>query len=203
MTVKNFDGPYVLRTVYTVEPLNEAALTHIMDMNVEIDGTPEPGTAFADITITGRPTGSMALNTFADAWRNVVEDLMDADTTTILRMELYYVTPNSDQLNWIAQYDINQPGTGGAVPKPAVQLTFTFRSKEGGLMRCQLMEGIYSRGTQLGYAELNQGGQDLVDFVLDYNGSTWFLAKDTSPPVGFYVASPAENDALWNKRYRP
>ena len=133
----------------------------------------------------------------------VLRPLHSAANATFNFGELWYCVPDSFEQNFIGVQDISLAATGSGNGIPAGQNVFTFRTREGGSMRINLMEAPRNYGTKVSYTSMTTAEKDFCDFVTDNVNEGWFLGQDTSYPFATIALYPGQNEALFKKRYRP
>jgi len=196
----NFPGPYEVRLFYTVNHTT-GLYTHSARYNVVCAVDPNPGDAFSTISVVKRNTDTVALDVAVDTWVALLQPLFVAAPTAFLYAELWKYDPLSFEASFVSTYDISLAGTGGGSVNPGGQAIFTFRTQEGGVMKVSLMETAIASGGSLPYVSLNAAQGALVDTLT--NGTTPWLARDTSYPFAFVQMHPGVNEALYKKRFRP
>lgn len=197
----NYPGPYELRMYYTCS-VSGAVLNHVQKMNLDVDGEPDPGTAFADITPVRRIGLTTDLETAVDDWVVLIRAAYPSTAFAISRFELWRIAPDSFDGTFISAYEIGLAGVGAASVFPAGQYIMTFRTLEGGIMRVSFMEHI---ATAIGITDppplAQTGMQAIADFIT--STSNYFLGRDTSYPIALRAGFPGQNEVLFKLRYRP
>jgi|SRR3990172_6090248 len=191
----NFPGPYDVRIFYTV-----SAREHVQKLNVSLASTPDPGDPFSGITATTRVGGTRALDDAVDDWVAVIDNYFNSTDASFVRAELWQYETESFDAHFVTTYDISAPGISAIATVPASQVTWTFRTLEGGVMRVTLLD------TQSGvalpdYPPYSSAAQDVADFVTA-SDNPW-LGRDGSYPFANIAVSYGQNEALFRKVYRP
>lgn len=201
----NFPGPYELRIKYTETALSSPLIQHIAKMNIALVETAVQGDIFDNYDIKdidGDTT--IALDVVVEAWL-VVFLVGFATGTNIDSVELWkYPTAQSfDAVFWSAYTPTANVGTSGGATQASIANIYTFRSQEGGILKLSPMEGVQPAGIPEAYAGMETYQTNIVDFILDGDGSTFsapFLARDTSYPFAFNRMFPGQNEHLWGVR---
>lgn len=196
----NFPGPYTVRIFYTVDVAGNGVLVHRQELNVRIQGTPEPGTAFGDIDVLRRDDTDWPLDGEIDDWVALLADVYNSANTEFTHAELWKYDPLSFDANFVSTYPLAVVGTSGSGNAQAGQVIYTFRTQEGGIMKITLMEAAVAAGNPLGYSSISAAQQAIVDAV-QYGSSPW-LARDTSYPFAFIRQFGGQNEATFKKRFR-
>ena len=194
----NFPGPYELRIQYIVS-VSGVPLSHEQRLNLDLVGSPAPGTLFPDIDVVLNGQPAIALDTYVDAWVALLQPFFHTSATITLA-ELWQYTPLSFEASYVSTYDISTAGTSTAAPEPAGQLIWSFRTIEGGTMKISLMEASRPAGVSRQYALMITEEQALSDFITGVGNG--FLARDTSFPFAVVAIHPGRNEAVFRKRFR-
>jgi hypothetical protein len=191
----NFPGPYEMRFFYTSD-----GRSHVHRVNVQVSGTPVPGTDdFTTIDILLRDTSVDLASDIADAWVALWKPFLPSSGGSISRVELWKFTAGTFISTFVASYDIGVAGTGAGAVVPASQMIFVFRTAEGGIMKLSFLDTTNTPGLPVvpPYGGANDA---LADFVLA--PASPFLARDTSFPIANIALYPGQNEALFKKIYR-
>ena len=197
----NFPGPYQLRVFYTCDPGGVGPLDHVLALNLKLSGTPDPGTAFADISVDARVVADHPLSTVTDELVGYLRDLSSLADTTFTHAELWVYEDLSFNADFVSTYNINLAGTIAFDGLAAAQDIYVFRTFEGNLMKVYTQEFKSTPGPSITYPNLAQVTQDLVDFFIDDNHS-FFLARDTSYPLAFLKLHPGSSESIFKARNR-
>jgi hypothetical protein len=198
----NFPGPQQLRIYYTVDAESLGPVQHVMNLNFEASETPPPGTEFADIDVPGRIVAIHPLSTLVSELGVLLKALLSADDATLDHAECWNFEPGTFDATYVSSLTIGIAGTSIVSAVAAAQITYTFRTQEGGIMKLSVMEGSQAHDAPFAYADMNAANQDWVDYFTD-DASSFFLARDTSWPLAFLKMFPGQNETLFRKRYRP
>ena len=197
--VANFPGPYEVRIFYSTTPTSLPQMVHEQRLNVNVIGSPTPGTDFTAIQFLTRSGANVAANTAVLAWVALVAGLYNTNTEFV-SAELWQYAPLSFEATYISTLAIADTGDSAVAPVAAGQLIYTFRTQEGGVMRLSFMETVISPATQQTAPYTPAAAQAINAFVL---GTTnWVLARDTSYPIANIRLSPGQSEALFKRRFR-
>lgn len=203
----NFPGPYQLRLYYTTHNGTGGQLTHVLQMNLDLDGSPVQGLTFDQYGVVDNatPANVVDLDVFVESFLTILAPLFSSAFTFDI-VELWkYPTPQSfDSVFWSSYGPPTaQPSAAGNVVE-AGQATWTFRTGEGGTMKVVLLESVVGGAVPSGYADQDANQQALVDFVLEGGAGfdTVFLGRDTSYPFSHVRLYPGQNESLFKRRFR-
>ncbi len=198
--VQNFPGPYELRFSYQTVT-GGVTLSHTQRLNIDLTADPNPGDAFNNInakTRAGIATPDLA--TVVEAWITLMAYRFH--TTTVFGIvELWKYTAQSFDALFISSY--NPTANAGLNANPVQgtrQEVFTFRTQEGGILRIQLMEGMFDSNVKEPYPTSAQDVDDIFEFVI--STVNWILARDTSYPFSALNHLGSENEKLFRIRHR-
>lgn len=194
MTI-NYPGPYTIKLFYTI-----SGRDHAQELNLDLDGTPNPGDDFSTIDVVTRDLQAVTLDTYVDTWVGLLQPFISQTSTNFDRAELWSYAAQSFDGTFISAYDVGLPGTFVGTTVIAGELIWTFRTVEGGIMRITIEEPVSTPGESQSYSEMGGTSQDLVDFVLG-SGNAW-LGRDTSQPISALKLHPGQNERAWKKFYR-
>lgn len=198
----NYPGPFTLKIFQTNTANGGIPLQHMQQFNIDIDGDPAIGTPFADIDVLARVVAVHPLATVVDEYINHIRPLFSDTETTFTHAELWKNVPDTFIANYVSAYTINVAGAAVTANDAGQETILTFRTYEGNMMRCHLLETQeHSRVVTL-YADLTQDEKDIVDFIVG-DADSFFLGRDTSYPALFLRWLPGQNETIFKKRYRP
>lgn len=196
----NFPGPYGLKIFYTTTPVGFPAMTHKLEVNVKVVGTPTPGTSADDIVVETHDSAGISLEGAMLAIVNAMRPLYHTSTDFTL-FELWRYAPNSFDATFITSDVIGLQGTSVTNAAPAGQVIMTFRTVEGGSLKLYLMEASFDPGRSQAFPTSFATINTLAGVVTHpSNGFIW--ARDTSRPVAPKAFFPGQNERLFKKRYR-
>lgn len=198
----NYPGPYEIRLFYSVG-LSSVTLTHSARYNLILSEDPDPGTSFGEITAVTHDldgtVGVVALDTWIDTWVAAI-DGMYAASCSIDYAELWAYEASSFEASFVSSYAIGVAGNGAGTNQSAGQVIMTFRTREGGILKLNLMETNVASGVQISAAALTGTLGGIANIVAG-DGNVW-IGRDTSAPFAVIAAYPGQNEALFKRRFR-
>lgn len=191
----NYPGPYQLKLYYTVNTFQ-----HVLNLNLNVVGTPTPGTPFTAINVVTPDASNPLLSTVAANLSGWLEPIFSAATSTFDTAELWRIAANSFDGTFISSMTIGTPGIHGSPAVGGGEVIFVFRTQEGGTMRVHLEEPITIAGPTIPYASMGPAYKAIADFILAQ--SSPFLGRDTSPPISAIAYYPGQNERVFKARNR-
>lgn len=195
----NYPGPYEIE--FTVVGFTSPTREHKVRMNVAAIGTPAPGTLPASITIQKAGGGTGTLAAVADQAWSFLRQFWPSSITCIGYQFWKYV-PGTYGKDFISTGTVTNPaGTGGGVTIKH-QLTLTFRSANGGILKTVLLETALGGDTQTALVPNGAGNaaQKWAAYMLSADGVA--LAADDGYPILALRDSRGENERIFRKIYR-
>lgn len=190
----NFPGPYEVEITYFVDGLN-----HTQRLNCNVDGNPDVGDLPGTIDVVARDLSLIALDTAVNDWILLIRELFPSDMAWVGYSLWKYADLTNDR-TFITSGVNSTVGQTSPPETPAHQVTFTFRTVEGGTMRIVLLETSQSNQTRVPYALTSAPKQAIFDYVTDPTG--WILARDTSYPIVALNYIGGQNEAVFRSRFR-
>lgn len=191
----NFPGPYGLEVAYTVE-----GFQHKLLWNTNVDGDPAIGADPATIDLLTRGGGTVSMITAVPA---MLQPMINQFNVSVDFGEciLWKYVPLTEQRNFITSFNIGLSGLNGSPTNLAQQVTQTFRTAEGGVMRLVFLEASTVGNTREPLStQTNPDIESFSDNVIA--GTNFILARDTSYPISKLNLALGENERVWKKRYR-
>lgn len=196
----NYPGPYEVRIFYNVYN-GITTVQHVQRLNVRVDGTPTPGAAMDTIDFLRRDNIPFDAAAEITAWVTLIKTRWTVHANNVItHAELWKYEANSFDASFISTMDLSVAATGSGTTLIAGQEIYTFRTSEGGVMKLSFMETVQAQGAPQSYAALSAGQKAIVDAVR--NGTSPWLARDTSYPFAFMRMFPGSNEALFKKVFR-
>jgi len=195
----NFPGPYEIE--FTIVGFTSPVREHKVRMNVAAVGTPAPGTLPTAITIQKAGGGTATLAAVADQAWSFLRQFWPSSISSIGYTFWRYVS-GTHAKDFIATGTLTNPaGTGGGV-NAKHQLTLTFRSANGGIMKTVLLETATVGDTQTALVPNGAGSpqQKWAAYVLSVDNVA--LAADDGYPILALRDSRGENERLFRKLFR-
>jgi len=196
----SFDGPYEARIFYSVPGSGSIILEHRMTFDLAVQGTPAPGTAPAEVILVNRDGSNTPFSTFIDAFLLAFKVKFNT-AVTFSRAELWRAAEGSAIFTYITTYSFSVAGTSANPTNIAHQLTYTFRSTNGGIMRIQLMESVETSNASVSYAAAPAGDKTLMNYIVSSTNA--IKARDNGNPYASNRMSGGQNEKLFRKRFRP
>jgi len=189
----NFPGPYVLKNFYSV-----GGREHVQQLNVQVQGTPDPGDGMDTITFLTKDGGSVAADVAIDAWIELMKTVLSTmDSSSWTRAELWKAQAGTFNLDFISTYTTGVAGTVATAVVIASEIIWTFRTANGGSMRVHVLDTPYSYGDKDTPPFAYQNLTDVADFVV--SDDAWMYARDNSYAVSPVAFFPGQNEALFKE----
>jgi hypothetical protein len=198
---ENLPGPYEIE--YTLGGWTNPSREHVLRVSVAAVGSPSPGDLVTAIDIQKMGGATAKLNIVANQFW---EFLRQCYTTGITcnGYQLWRYVPGTLAKDFISAGTVTNPaGSGGAgTGVIAHQLTLTFRSANGGVVKIVMLEGNNTGDTR-GTLIPNAAGtnyQKVAAYVMSADNVV--LARDDSYPVAALRYAVGQNERIWRKVYR-
>lgn len=203
-TVTNYPGPFEIRIIYSVAVAGFSAFEHIMRLNCDVAGVPDPGEDPSTILITRRvasldPADDM-MDAIVDEWIALITPYW-SNACTFIRAELWSYEEESFDAAFVTSYTIGTVGSSATAIVPAAEVIHTYRTIEGGVMRLHFEEPSVAAGAKSSLATATGVTGAIKDFII--STANWILARDTSYPFAPMFYHPGQNERTFKKRYRP
>lgn len=192
---ENFLGPYYAEIKYRVD-----GHSHKLGLNIDIDGSPAPGTPLYELNFVCKDGTLIAGNLAIDGLIEVLRPYYTS-VGVFESVRIDSVVPGTNTRVFLTADTLGAIGTASGSYTKAHQLTLTFITAEGGSMRVTLLETFASALTIVPQSTYPTGiAFNLTEFFV--KDDAWVLAKDTSYPVAKRSYAGCMNNALERKRYR-
>ena len=162
----NFPGPYQLRVFYTVTPDGEAAMEHVLQINISCVEPVTPGSLFSAIEVERRVGVDVDLDAMVDGFVTLLKPQWEAADCTLDHAELWVFDEGTFDASYISSYTIGEAATGVGTTRESSQLIFSWRTFEGGAMKFYLQETQTPAGDPVAYVDM---AQDVKDLVVELN----------------------------------
>lgn len=195
-----FDGRHELRLFYETT-ISSRVIPHRFTIDFQVAGgfVPVPGGGFLFVDT---PWHNGAANNLEDSLTdlmNVFTDLFGPGTTFLTAEYWFYDPEPSSNATFIDVVAL--AGTGTAVSdQTAQQQTMTFRTKGGGIMRCQFMEGGLG-GNNVDAFPFTDNDSQLFALYMSGTLHPW-VGRDDTRPIAPLRNSLGQNEKLWRRRFR-
>jgi len=196
----NFPGPYQLE--YTLNGFTNPTRSHVIRVNCACVGTPNIGDDPSAITLQTAGGAGASLATSA----NLLWDFIRLSYNLGISCPgytLWKFTPGSYVRTFISAGTLTNPlGTSGYNLTIAHQVTLTFRSAAGGILRLVLLETVNTGDQRSSLVASSTGTsiQKLAFYVL--SADSVVLAADDGFPIKAERDSRGQNEAVWRQVYR-
>lgn len=189
-------GPYTLEIPYIV-----SNISHTVEVNCDVIGTPSAGDNPIDVTMRTKDGDGATLSTCANALWDVLRPLWTsaviASTYTLWRRN----ANNNDKEFVSGGLLVSPNGSGVGTLVLASQVTATWRSAKGGIVKLVLQEVIPgATNTRNPITPGDIWVYPISQFIL--GTGNFVTARDRSFPVSAMNASYGQNEKLFNRRFR-
>lgn len=189
-------GQYLLE--YELSGFGTPVNTHKLRCNVQVAGTPAPGTVPAAIDVNKKGGATGNLQAVADQVWSYFRLAYPA-TVTAVSYTLWFWSTNTAK-DFISAGVLTTPAGTGASIVQSWQMTLTFRSGSGGIAKLVFIESALG-GNQRGSLNPNAAGtvpQRIAAFALSADSP--FQSLDNAFMVAALRDSRGENEAIRNRR---
>jgi len=195
----NYKGPLVAKTYYTVSALqhrNELSLNGLRGQAV--------GSVPNDIGLIQKSLGPISFYEWAVNYTAQVIRWLSAVSGSLNRIELWEYPEASDDGFYISTFTpagVTGVGLAPLAPNLAQQSTISFRTREGGVAKWQLMEtSVGGLATLDPYPFGTVVATDMAAFLVSADSPV--LGRDTPPLVTGTNWGTTQNSKLFQHRYR-
>lgn len=196
----NFPGPYELEFEVNMGALIPAR-NHKIRINCAVIGSPAPGALLSAITVQKMGGGSANAQAVADQFWSFIRQCYAA-TVTCTSVTLWKYVSGTFAKDFVSAGAVALPaGAAGAVTL-AHQVTLSFRSANGSVMKLVLLESNLTYETSTTLIPNAAGTQipKLAAYILSADNVA--LARDDAYPVAALKNSGGQNEKIWRKIYR-
>lgn len=200
----NYDGRVEIRFFYTTT-ISTIPLPHRHTVDVDYGGGEPnlipPGVDFSDVPLIQRNGIETDAASFVAAYMDVLAPLWRPTTEfSHAEMWVYGGEPSTDAV-FKGAYSLGVVGSAGAgLDQAAQQLTLTFRSEFGGILRTQLME-VSLEGSNVQTEPFTPSTLQNLAVYIDSLLSP-IVARDNGHIITPIKAGLGQNEKLWRKRFR-
>jgi hypothetical protein len=195
----NLPGPYEIE--FSLIGWSAPAREHVLRISVAALGSPAPGTLPTAIDIQKMGGSTAKLNVVANQFWEFIR-LFYGNTISCSGYQLWKYVPGTLGKDFIAAGTVTNPvaTTGGVIA--AWQLTQTYRSANGGILKIVLMESGQGGETRVALVPNAAGtpSQKLAAYVM--SADNILLARDDAYPVNPLRDSRGQNEKIWRQIYR-
>lgn len=189
-------GPYVVEI-----PQVYSNLTHSLTFNCDVIGEAAPGSAPTAITLRSHDGTGVNLDIGVNAAWALIRPFFQV-LTLASSYTLWKQTVGVTDRQFISAGALSAPnGVNPGGNLPAQQLVLTWRSAAGGIMKLQMLEGVFEGNARLPLLSSPDANVlNLSTYIL--GNDNWITARDRSFPVAAMNASYSQNEKVFNRRYR-
>jgi len=198
----NYPGPYELRVFYSCAPAAFVSVTRQININLDLDGSPEKGLYFSEYDVIRREGVPVTLANLLAGFVAVFKPLLSSADSTVMHAELWKYNDLSFISEFYASDDISEAGTHAGAGEAAALTIFTWRTTEGGIMKQYLLEQPLENWQPTTYADLLAAQQDFVDWYTA-DATSFALGRDTSYPLAFLRRNSGQSENAFKRRFRP
>jgi hypothetical protein len=195
----NLDGTYEVRIFYTTVIAGQT-LTHRHTFDVVPQNDPIPGVLPAAVILRSKD-GTFTYS-LADWLTLYVEEIRPLYNTTsnFVNYELWQYDATGKNALYITGGPIALAGLSAGSTVAAQQLTVTYRTQAGYILRQQLMEPVLAGDAKDPAPFVSAAVASLALLTLDE--ATPVVARDNTYAIVALNASLGANEKLWRKRFR-
>lgn len=191
----NFKNPYGIEVDYSVD-----GRQHVFEMLTDVEGSVVAGADASTIDLKTRGGGTVNMVTAVTAHVTAIAGLFHT-SAFIGQATLWKYDGDTEQRQFITAFPLGLNGTSSNPTVEAQQLTLTFRTQEGGILKQVFLDVTTSGSARIPLSNaLNPAIIAIKNNVLA--GTNFILAKDTSYPISPLNASNGQNERVWKSIYR-
>ena len=196
---ENLPGPYEIE--FDMLGWSSPAREHVHRINVACVGTPAIGALPTAINIQKMGGGSGTLNVVANQYWEFMRLFYPAAITTSGYILWKYVVGTLGK-TFISSGTVTNPAGNGAAIVAASQLTLTYRSALGGIMKQVLLEPNLAGSNRIPLIPNAAGAsyQRMAAYIMSADNIA--LARDDGFPIAPMHAASGENERMFRKLYR-
>lgn len=197
----NYPGPYEIEFEVNMGAVTPAR-THVIRVNCAIVGTPAPGTLPSAITVQKAGGGTGTLQAVADQWWSFVRQFY-LPSVTCTSFTLWKYISGTFSKDFISAGAVANPaGTGGGSTVIAGQVTLSFRTANGSVIKQVFIETGLAGDTRTTLVP-NAAGNSVQKFAAYLlSADNVALGRDDSYPVAALRDSRGQNEKVWRSIYR-
>lgn len=192
---ENLPGPYEVE--YTMTGWTAPAREHVFRVSCAVLGSPVAGTAATAIDVQKMGGGTAKLNIVANQLWEFLR-LFYPVAVTCTGYQLWKYVPGTLAKDFIsAATPTNVAGSAGGTITPAAQLTQTYRSANGGILKLVILESLLPGDARITLVPSAAGtaSQKLAAYIMSADNIA--LARDDSYPVAPLRDARGQNERIW------
>lgn len=196
----NLPGPYEIE--FTLSGWTNPLREHVLRFSVVALSNPPAGTLPTAIDIQKQGGGTAKLNIVADQIWSFYR-LMYPAAITVVGYTLWKFVPGTLAKDFIASGTVTSPtGSGSGSITPAHQVTLTYRSANGGILKNVILETLQTGNTRTTLIPSAAGSATQRIAAYHLSADNVALARDDSFLVAALRDSRGENEKIWRKLFR-
>lgn len=195
----NLPGPYEVE--FRLDGFVNPTRSHVFRVNCTAVGAPAPGALPNTIDMLKRSGGTAKLDVAANQLWEFVRLFYQA-AITCSGYTLWKYVPGTYAKDFVAAGTVTNPASSGSTGTTAAQLTQTYRSANGGILKLVLLETNQSGDGRQTLLALPAGNpsQRLAAYVM--SADSIVMARDDAFPVAPLRDSRGQNESVWRKVFR-
>lgn len=192
----NFPGPYEIE--YTLTGWGSPAREHLMRFSTAVLGSPAPGSLPTAIDVQKMGGSTAKLNIVVNQLWEFIR-LFYPNTISCSGYQLWKYVAGTLGKDFIAAGTVTNPAGSGAATVAAAQLTQTYRSANGGILKIVILESNQSGNARQALVANAAGNpsQRLASYIMSADNIV--LARDDAYPVNPLRDSRGENERIWRE----
>jgi hypothetical protein len=196
---ENLPGPYEIE--FTLTGWTTPTREHVFRVSVAALGSPAFGTLPTAIDIQKMGGSTAKLNVVANQMWEFLR-LFWNTTITCTGYQLWKYVPGTLGKDFVSTGAVTNPAASGAVGEIAGQLTQTYRSANGGIMKLVLLETNQTGNAKVTLVPNVAGtaSQRLAAYIMSADNVV--LARDDAYPVNSLRDSRGQNERIWRLIFR-
>lgn len=196
----NLPGPYEIE--FQLSGWTSPSREHVLRFSVAVVGTPPAGELPSNIDIQKMGGATAKLDVVANQIWSFYRQVYHT-SITVVGYTLWKYVSGTLAKDFVAAGTVTTPaGTSATAPIVAQQVTLTYRSANGGILKNVLIEPSLSGDARVTLVPNSAGSgiQRIAAYVL--SADNVLLARDDSYPVAALRSSPGQNERVWRKIFR-
>lgn len=195
----NLPGPYEIE--FTITGNVNPARDHLFRGSCAVVGSPAAGSLPTAVTMQKQGGGTATLAVCANQIWEFIR-LFYGNTISCSGYQLWKYVTGTLAKDFVSAGAVTNPAATGAGGTAAQQITQTYRSANGGIMKLVLLETNQTGNTRVTLIPNGAGtpSQRLAAYVM--SADNIFLARDDAYIVAALRDSRGENESLWREIFR-
>jgi hypothetical protein len=197
---ENLPGPYEIE--YELQGWVSPARSHVLRFFVAAVGSPAPGSLPTAVDIQKMGGATAKLNVVANQIWGFIRTIYHTSISAV-GYTLWRYVPGTLAKDFISAGALTTPaGTSGSPTTIAGQITLTFRSANGGVLKIVMLETVLGGDARITLIPNPVGIQAplIASYVL--SADNVLLARDDAFPVAAMRDSRGQNERIWRDVFR-